>query len=267
MAKTINNVLIALMNNASDFKIVKENGWYRIPVKSAPTNIKDNSARIIAFYHTKEFKKEKYSIKWYGEIKRTLIVKREQLFPSEAINSKSGKEYFKIEIGALKELSIPIISMRPRRILFIPTTSEKFFSVKEVNFLFNNSCLENIFWNALLIKNILAERQYYVKVEKKSFYLDFALFCKGRNINIEIDGDAFHMKENAVRKDKSRNNLLESIGWSVLRFTSKDIKYNLQNSIDLVLETANNYGGIQNPFDPSLYTYLSHKNEQLTFFS
>ncbi len=59
------------------------------------------------------------------------------------------------------------------------------------------------------------------------FYLDFAIFCKERNINIEFDGDRFHLSEFNVKRDKNRNNILSSLGWSILRFTTEDIRRNL----------------------------------------
>ena len=96
--------------------------------------------------------------------------------------------------------------------------------------------------------------------------MDFALFCKARNINIEVDGDKFHNKPEAVQKDKKRNNLLESEGWSVLRFTSKDVYYDLNNSIKLVMETVNKYGGIQDARDPEMFSYLKKDNGQTKMF-
>nr|NQU91029.1 DUF559 domain-containing protein [Bacteroidota bacterium] len=68
-------------------------------------------------------------------------------------------------------------------------------------------------------------------------------------------------------KDKQRNNILESKGWSVLRFTTNDIVYNLDNSFKIISSTINNYGGLQDihnlnnyyyvrpPEDPQLYLF------------
>jgi very-short-patch-repair endonuclease len=256
-----------LLNNPNDFGIAQDNCWYRIPLKNAPAIIKESTARLIAFYHTKEFLKDKFTIQWFAEIKKISIVKREKLFPRELINSKTGQEYYKVEFHPLRKLIIPIVSLRPRRILFIPTTEEKFFGSKEINFLFNGSTLENKFWNAMMLKNIYPERQYFVTVSDKNFFLDFALFCKSRNIDIEIDGDHYHMNENSVRNDKQRNNLLESKGWSVLRFTNKDLDESLDSSINIVLETANRYGGIQDIKDPKKFNYLDEGSSQMKIFN
>ncbi len=254
------------MNNQKDFLIAQQQLWYRMPFKNAPPIIREGKAKIIAFYQTINFEKEKFTIQWFGEITKTSVVKRKELFPKEIQTSKTENEYYKIEFSSLKRLPIPIISLRPRRILFIPTTEEKLFSSKEINFLFNNSSLENKFWNELLKNSIYAEREYYITVSNKNFFLDFALFCQNKNIDIEIDGDHYHMDSTAVRNDKQRNNLLESKGWSVLRFTSKDIDEDLNGSINVVRETVNKYGGIQDAKDTTLFTYLNKSDGQQRIF-
>lgn len=253
------------MNNQKDFVIAQNELWYRIPKDKAPSIVRNNEAKIIAFYHTKIFEKEKFSIRWFSLIKQVSIVKRKQLFPTETNDPRRENEYYKIEFTQLQQLLIPIVSLRPRWVLFIPTTEEKFFSAKEINFLFAGSILEDKFWNALLKRNIYPERQYFLSVKEKNYFLDFAVFCKDRNINIECDGDFFHMKEDSVRNDKQRNNILESEGWSVLRFTSKDIEYKLDDTVRLVMDTANKYGGVQDIKNLNQYSYLS-EDDQLRIF-
>ena len=78
-------------------------------------------------------------------------------------------------------------------------------------------------WETFKAERIEAERQCRVETGSQFFYLDFALFCKERKIDIECDGDEFHSKLADVKRDKKRNNLLESLGWAVLRFTTDDL--------------------------------------------
>ncbi|WP_338763279.1 DUF559 domain-containing protein [Bernardetia sp. ABR2-2B] len=240
-----NNVLVALMNNKKDFLIAQEKSWYRIPVKSAPKNIRDKTKlKYIAFYQTKVFGKEKYSVKWYSEVKRIDKVFRKALFADEPKNSKSNKEYYKIEFDKLRQLREPIISKKGRRILFIPTTEQKFFSATEINYLFNDSPIEDKFWEALVNHDIAAERQYFINAQGKNRFLDFAIFCKDRNINVECDGDQYHTKVKDVKYDKVRNNEISSLGWNILRFTTHQIESELEQSISLVKDTINKLGGV-----------------------
>lgn len=262
-----NRVLVALMPNKSDFLIAKEQNWYRIPVNPAPPIIKNSEVKIIAFCQPKSFNDEKYLIRWYGYVNKISIVKRKELFPNMPVNQKSEIEYYKIEFDYLKQLSEPIISQRPRRLLFLPTTEEKLFRSKEINYLFNDSPLEEILWNEFVKNKITAERQFHLPIEKKNFFLDFALFCKTRHINIECDGDFYHTSRGDVQYDKTRNNILESYGWSVLRFTSRDIKYEMNNTLKLITTTINQHGGLQDINDIDNYKYLQGPgNAQVMLF-
>lgn len=240
-----NNVLVAIMNNKKDFLIAQEKGWYRIPVKSAPKNMRDETkVKYLAFYQTKIFGEEKYTIKWYAEIKNINKVLRKDLFEDEPQNSKSNKEYYKIEFNELRQLKQPIISKKGRRIVFIPTTEQKFFSATEINYLFNESPIEDKFWKALVDHDIEAERQYFITAQGKNRFLDFAIFCKDRNINVECDGDQHHTKIKDVKYDKIRNNEISSLGWNILRFTTHQIESELEKSISLVKDTINKLGGV-----------------------
>ncbi|MCU0389496.1 MAG: HIT domain-containing protein [Thermoflexibacter sp.] len=243
--KPQNTVLVAIMNDKKDFLIAKEQLWYRIPVKSAPKNLRENNVKFLAFYQTKIFENEQYSIRWYAEITKINIVKRSYLFPDEPKNPKTEQEYYKLEFAQLLALPEPIISKKNRRITFIPTTEYKFFNAKEINYLFNDSVIEDKFWEALVQNNISSERQYHVSKNNSNWFLDFAIFCKDGNINIECDGDTFHTEKKDVKSDKIRSNELESLGWSVLRFHTDQIEHNLENSINVVKETINKYGGVK----------------------
>jgi very-short-patch-repair endonuclease len=240
-----NDTLVAIMNSMLDFHIAENYNWYRIPVDSAPPIVRDKSIKYLAFYHTKTFAAEKYSIRWYAKVKSIDIVGRRDLFPDEPENSKTNKSYYKLSFEPLKLLPTPIISSKGRMLIFIPTNRYKLFHAREINDIFNNSPLDNELWKALASKKISAERELYVYPNNNRFCLDFAIFCKKGNINIECDGDEFHMKPDAVKKDKKRNNILSSNGWSVLRFTTEDIYKDLKQSVSMVQETIKTYGGMK----------------------
>jgi very-short-patch-repair endonuclease len=262
MKKKPNTVLVAIMNSKVDFAIAKTEGWYRIPVKSAPLIVKNGSLHLLAFYHTKIFEEYPYSVRFYGVVKNITIVNRKELFPNEPVNIKTEKEYYKLEFSKLLELERPIVSQRGRRIVFIPTSREKFFNATEINHLFNDSELEDILWGKLQEKKIEAERQFFYQTDEKGYYiLDFAIFCKNRNIDVECDGDEFHNRIEAVAYDKNRNNFLESKGWSVLRFTTKNITSELGKTVNIICDTVNNYGGVQDTTRLDEYRYVRQDND------
>src|SRR5690349_4187803 len=82
-------VLVALMNNKRDLEIAREQGWYRIPVQSAPQSI--DAARL-AFYQTSAFKDEKWAVRYWAQVKSRKIVTRAELLPEESNHPRAEKE-------------------------------------------------------------------------------------------------------------------------------------------------------------------------------
>jgi len=259
--------LVALMNNSLDFQIAKVQNWYRIPcsTKMVPKSVINKTLKHIAFYHTKVFKDDSYCIRWYSEVKNITIVTRKILLPNIQNDPKADDDYFKIEFNPLCELSEPIISNRPRRMLFILTTLWHFQNSRNINDLFYESPLEEEFWKVLKSENIEAERQFIIDTKTQMFWLDFALFCKERNINVECDGDAFHLPERNVKLDKKRNNILTSLGWSILRFTTEDIRKNLKTTVRNVKDTINRYGGLE-ILPERIFKFFKKDSNQLSLF-
>jgi very-short-patch-repair endonuclease len=214
-------VLVAILNKWSDYHILQNEGWYRIPVASAP---KRWPPRWLAFYRTKEFQDDRYTVRHYGEVKKIEVRPRIELFPDEMPNPKSSRLYYKLTLDRLVERHEPLQSRRGRRLVFIPTTWQKFSLADEFNDLFDDSPLEDLLWLQLKRLAIPAERQWPVEVKKKQYQLDFAIFCNQGSIDVETDGDSYHIGKEKGAKDNLRNNALEASGWHVLRFNTQHIQ-------------------------------------------
>lgn len=187
------DTVVCIIRDRNDMSILKDQLWYRIPVNTAPECLK--SVRFLAFYQTSTFQSQKWSIQNYGPIKKIKTVKRKILFPFEPPNEKSNKLYFRVELTNLLQFRKSIPSRKGRRLIFIPTTFEKLTTAREINDLFHTSPLEDKLWNVFKMQNIDAERQFVV-CEKKTFYfLDFAVFCNQRNLDVECDSRLWHGSE------------------------------------------------------------------------
>lgn len=247
-------VLVAMLPEVSDWVILNQELWYRIPKKTAPPIIHDGIAKYIAFYHTACFSEElKFKVVKYAEIKRITTATRQDLFPNEPLNSKKAhKIYYKIEFDELKDLEKPIVSRRGHRGVFVPTTETKFFSgTTDFNRLFKGSPLEEDMEQIIDAMGIEYEREYCYYVDRKRFYyLDFAIFCKNGWIDIECDGDTYHMGNENVHYDKTRNNELESYKWAVLRYTSKHFKEEREHIKKTIYKTITEYGGVLKVGEP-----------------
>ncbi len=234
-------LLVAIINALNDFEILKTQGWYRVPVDTAP---KRWPPQWIAFYQTKVFGNEAHAVRYYGRVARINRAPRHVLFPDEPENPKSSRLYYQVHLKSLEQRYQPIPSRRLRRIVFIPTTWDKFAEAEEINDLFDDSPLEDTLWRHLKRERIPAERQWEWQYRQSRYVLDFAVFCHEGSIDIETDGDSYHANPDAATSDNERNNALAAAGWHVLRFNSLQINeraadYCLPN----VLATINKLGG------------------------
>lgn len=242
--------LVAILNDPAALSILQNEGWYRVPVTTAPRRW---PPKLIAFYQTHVFGEEAYAVRYYGAVREIRQVSRSALFPNEAPNAKSRKSYYQVFLQDLHTLPRPIISRRWRRIIFIPTNVEKFWLAEEINDLFDDSPLENRLWARLRRLRAEAERQWRVEAGRRWYYLDFALFCRWGRIDVETDGDAWHVGTQGAAKDNRRDADVQIEGWQVLRFTSSQIREQMESycvpTIEAMAEHLGGYG-VPEPYPP-----------------
>lgn len=241
------NLIVAILNNQKDFSILRDQLWYRIPVESVEKFLKDRwPPKWMAFYQSGIFKKYAFMINHYGMISDISIVTRMELFPDEKVTSKSDKKYYKISFNKLETLPKPILSRRWRRIIFIRSTYSKFLKAVEINDLFDESPLEDKLWAEFKRIKIQAERQELVQIQNRFYFLDFAIYCRKGDFDIETDGDEYHLNSKKAIYDNIRNNDVTALGWGVLRFTSDQINEKMQSyCIPHIVKQINNLGGVQ----------------------
>jgi very-short-patch-repair endonuclease len=151
-------------------------------------------------------------------------------------------------LKSLQERYTPIISYRPRRLVFIPTTLAKFENADQINDLFDASPLENRLWKALKYINILAERQWKIIVQNHNYYLDFAVFCKNGKLAIETDGYSYHYdSKNQIDYDTWRQNEIELDNWRFLHYTTKQVKDNWTPYLNQIEQKIKQLGGLERP--------------------
>jgi len=235
-------VLIAIMNNQRDFAFLQDDLWYRIPVDTAP---KRWPPQWIAFYHTKVFGDDAYSIQCYGRVSRMRVVTRTELFPNEPLNPKSERQYHQVFFEELHQLEEPIRSSRARRLVFVPTTWQKFTHAATINDLFDDSPLEDRLWRELKKQQTPAERQWPLITQEGEYHLDFALFCAEGNVDVETDGDSWHARPDRIAEDNRRDNALQSVGWHVLRFNGQQIREAMsEDCVPRIMKTVGTLGGL-----------------------
>jgi len=239
-------VLVAIVNNLHDFALARDRHWYRIPISSVNKWLKDRwPPQWLAFYQTKVFGQEAYAVNYYAQVLDIRQVYRWQLFPGQPYDEKSNRRYYQIFLQPLQRLPKPIISRRWRRIVFIPTTWQKFIKAVEINDLYDESPLEDRLWADFKRLQIRAERQELITVKKLNYFLDFALYCAAGKIDVETDGDVWHANPERAAQDNIRDNDLETAGWKILRFNSHQIREELgEYCLPTIVENINKLGGV-----------------------
>jgi len=162
-------VLVGILNDQADLTIAHEQHWYRIPVNSVARFLKDCwPPQWIAFYQTKTFGVEAFSVNYYARVLDVRQVFRSQLFPSEPKDDNGLRRYYQLMLSPLQKLKRPILSRRLRRIVFIPTTLDRLASATEMNDLYHESPLEDRLWSAFKQLHIDAERQEFLQIGEGS---------------------------------------------------------------------------------------------------
>lgn len=187
--------LVGLVRTRRDWRLVRDERWYRIPKASAPEGIE--RIRYVAFYQGAPFGAGKYQVRYYAEVTGVSEASRVELLPQEPDHKRAGDLYYRIGLGELYRLPGPIPSLRWRRIVFIPTTLERLLRAQEINDLYCGSPIEDELHTTLKDAGLSPERQYLVRDGEIRYVLDFALFCREGRLDIECDGRRYHDREEA----------------------------------------------------------------------
>ncbi len=123
-------VLVAVMNNLPDWRLAQDEGWYRIPAKTAPADAPFFD--WLAFYFTARFGPDRWAVHYYARITGHELLTRADLFPDQAHHPRAGRWYYKLSIGPLQHKLPPIVSGAWRRITFISTTGRQFETALDI---------------------------------------------------------------------------------------------------------------------------------------
>lgn len=221
---TTNELLVAVLKRKSSLDLLKDEHWYHIPIEKAP---KRWPPKLMAFYQGSIFgPDDARKIRYFGEVNQIDICPRKELFPNDKTHlDKSDNLYYRLQLNKLEERAQPIISYRPRVVVFITTTLEKFNMAGQINDLFDDSPLEDELWKDFKRINVLAERQWKCAIQERIYFLDFAIFCKNGKLAVETDGYTTHYEStDQIDRDIWRQNEIQIDDWRFLHYTSKQIR-------------------------------------------
>lgn len=126
-------VLVAVLTRVRDLEIAREQGWYRVPVASLPRRL---AADYLAFYQTAAFGAERWAVRYYAPVRRYQLLTRRELLPDEPNHPRADARYYRLELGPLASLALPVPAARLRRITFIVTSFGQLRRARDVRELF-----------------------------------------------------------------------------------------------------------------------------------
>jgi len=97
-----------------------------------------------------------------------------------------------------------------------------------------NTKIEQIMYSALVELGVDFVHQYNFN---NKFVCDFAIPIY--KIIIECDGDYWHNRSDAKKRDAPKNAYIPKCGWTLLRFWETDIHNNLQKCLDEIINNMN----------------------------
>jgi len=220
------SVLIAVMSRTRDMERARDDHWYRIPERSAP---KFFPPEYVAFYLTKAFATDAFSIRWYAQVRGHELVTRRDLLPDEADHPRADQRYYKLQLGKLVELPHPIPSRSLRRITFVLTNGKRLNEAWEINDLFLGPREHDLLWRALKEARLQAERNYILREANAVYRVDFAIECREGKLGV-ICGEPPAMLPRTIRE-------------RLLCFTLAQIDGSPQKCVEAIMAAAVQLGG------------------------
>jgi very-short-patch-repair endonuclease len=96
----------------------------------------------------------------------------------------------------------------------------------------NMTDAEKLLWTRLRAKQ-LKSRQFYRQRIIGNYIVDF--YCPKANLIVELDGGQ-HYTEEGIMKDSNRDNYMREQGFTILRFSDRDVLKNLNGVIEGIYE-------------------------------
>lgn len=164
-------ILVSVMPAVLDLEIARLLGWYRIPLRRSPKIIEVD---YLAFYQTGTFGVDhRWRIEYIAEYRGHELVKRKELFKDDQDHPRANEEYFKLQLGPLQALSIPIPAQKWKRITFLYTTGELFNSAARIDDLVLDSDDRVSLWRSLRERALAGGRYQVEELPEVPLNVDF----------------------------------------------------------------------------------------------
>jgi very-short-patch-repair endonuclease len=91
---------------------------------------------------------------------------------------------------------------------------------------------ESFLWQRIRRKQ-LKGRQFYRQKNIGNYIVDF--YCPSAKVIVELDGGQ-HYTQEGIRRDQVRDKSLESLGFTILRFSDREVFKNIEGVLERIFE-------------------------------
>jgi hypothetical protein len=139
-------ILVCVLPEPRDLEIARLLGWYRIPLRTAPKVV---AVDYLAFYQPASFGENGGRIDFVAPVRGHELTTRSELLKDDLDSPKAREEYFKVVIGSLEKMPVPILSDKWKRLTFLYTTGEYLLQAKTLTDLVIKSEERTTLWRSL----------------------------------------------------------------------------------------------------------------------
>jgi hypothetical protein len=237
--------LVAVVTTQEDLARATKEGWYRIPLRSAPSRL---AAEYLAFYQTGAFPpEERFLIRWIAPVKGYLLATRRQLIPAEPEHPRATDQYFRVTLRNVAELPRPIPSVRLRRVTFISTTLSRLLEAREINDLWIRESTQERLWKAFQQAGFEAECQYPLRDDLPQCLTDFAVFCQHGRIAVAMQDASGQATQVSGGGTSLLDYLASAENWVLFRVPAAALDRDLASLVKHVSTLVSKLGGIAAP--------------------
>ncbi|MCR4281359.1 MAG: hypothetical protein NUV88_03455, partial [Candidatus Kaiserbacteria bacterium] len=156
MRRRRRTVLVSVLKDTRDLRILRKEYWYRIPLAYVPRR----KFTHLAFYQPASFGRLGKRIQYYARASKKKIAKRIVLLPKEKSHPRAQDDYLKIELAWVKKLARPIKNIVPRRISFGFTSLKSLLKAQDILELYGIAPTEQIIERGLNNLGIKTEEEF-----------------------------------------------------------------------------------------------------------
>ncbi len=139
-------ILVSIVPEPRDLEIARLLGWYRIPLRNAPKVV---AVDQLAFYQPASFGERGGRIEFTAPVRGHELTTRQELLKDEPGHPRANEEYYKLSLGGLEKLSIPIKADKWKRLTFLYTTGQYLLQAKTLNDLVIHTEERATLWRSL----------------------------------------------------------------------------------------------------------------------